>query len=511
PPRGGPPPPPPPPPPPLPVELSYVPHDAALFLYVDAARVLSHEAVKGIRAADRKGVLGAIEAAAPQQFGMSVDDLKSVVVFVPRLTGPQDSEKVGFVVTFTKPFDKKKFEAGLPALLPNGVKFSVSALNDKAALVLQNFGTKDPKPRPADEDGPLTGAIKAAASGKHALVAGLTFANLPDELRKDNLPGPFRVAKPIFASDALVATVNLGQSLDLAVTVKAMRAAQAADAEKALAAITKLLTEELTRSLVTLEKDTAIEDGVTVLKALLASMKGGKFERDGTDARVTATLPLQGLPLAAAYTDAVKGAQQVAVRNRSANNLKQIGLALHNYHDTHGHFPPAAVCDKKGKPQLSWRVLILPYIEEEKLYKEFKLDEPWDGPNNKKLLAKMPRVYALPEATKAGGTDTYYRAFVGNGAAFNWLTGTQITGFADGTSNTVLCATGATAVPWTKPDELEFDPEKDPTKLFGLVVNGTAQVTMCDGSVRTLAKLPSKETLKALITRSGGEVIGNDF
>ena len=193
----------------------------------------------------------------------------------------------------------------------------------------------------------------------------------------------------------------------------------------------------------------------------------------------------------------------------SSNNLKQIGIAFHAFHDVNG-FLPNNVTSKDGKELLSWRVQILPYIEEDKLYKEFKLDEPWDSDHNKKLIAKMPNVYLLP-GSKPGTTDTYYRVFVGNGAAFDWVTGSQITTIADGTSNTLMVVTAATAVPWTKPDELEFDPDKDMTKLIGLVVNGKAQIAMCDGSVRTLGKLPSKETLNALITKNGGEIIPDDF
>ena len=498
----------------LPIELRYVPHDAALFLYVDAAQVWAHEATKMLRAADRKGALGMIEDGAVKQFGMSFDDLKSVVVFVPVLKGPRDTEKAGFVVTFARPFDRKKLEAGLAELLPKSVKPSVTAPDDKTALVLLNLGAEYAKPKLPNDDGPLSGALKAAASGKHALVAGATLASLPDELRRDNLPGPARAFQPVFFSESVVATVDLGATLDLAVKVKAKRAAQAVDAEKALAALTKLLSEELAGALPGFETDAAkdadFKDAVKVLKALVASAKGAKFEVNDTEARLTASLPLKDLPLVTAYAAAVRKAKQAAGAARSANNLKQIGLALHNYADTHNNFPPAAVCDKKGRPQLSWRVLILPYIEQDNLYKQFKLDEPWDGPNNKKLLAKMPRTYALPSQLP-GATDTHYRVFVGNGAGFDWLTGTAIGGFPDGLSNTLLCVTGPTAVPWTKPDELEFDPEKDPTKLFGLVVDGKAQVLMADGSVRTLVTLPSKETLKKLIMRNDGQVIGDDF
>jgi len=155
-------------------------------------------------------------------------------------------------------------------------------------------------------------------------------------------------------------------------------------------------------------------------------------------------------------------------------------------------------------------VLILPYIEQDALYKKFKLDEPWDSENNKKLLDQMPKVYAIP-GQKAGANETHYRVFAGNGAAFEWVKGVRLIDYTDGTSNTIMVATAATAVPWTKPDELDFDPDADPTKLIGLVVNGRWQFVMGDGSVRSLNKIPPKDVMKALVTRAGGEVINFDF
>ena len=497
---------------PLPTALQYVPTDAALFLHADAAGVLTSDLAKSFRAADKAPFVKLEEAA--KAFGVNLAELKSVALFIPKLKAPNDTEQLGVALTFTKGFDKKKLEAGAEALLPKNAKFKVLAPTDTVALVLVGLGDEYAKPQPADADAPLAAALESAASGKHALVAGLTLANLPDELQKDDLPGALRAVQPILKSQSLAATVSLGKSLDLSVRVKTKRDAQALDAEKALAALVTLLTDELGREVPDLEaeaaKDAGIKDLLKVFKATLAAAKGAKFAVDGTEARLSASLPLDGLPLASAYVTATTKVSGAAASQQSANNLKQIALAMHNYEAVYNMFPPAAVCDKKGKPQLSWRVLILPYIEQDALYKEFKLDEPWDSDNNKKLIEKMPKVYALP-GSKPGTTETHYRVFVGNGAGFDWVMGGKIAGITDGTSNTLLCVTAATPVTWTKPDELEFDPEKDMAKLLGAVVNGKVQVALFDGSVRTLKKVPSKETLNALITRSGGEVIGNDF
>ena len=90
-----------------------------------------------------------------------------------------------------------------------------------------------------------------------------------------------------------------------------------------------------------------------------------------------------------------------AARSQCINNLKQIGLAMHNYHAMHKTFPPAYTVDKAGKPLLSWRVLILPYLEQDALYKEFHLDEPWDSEHNRALIDRMPATYRCPDAARS--------------------------------------------------------------------------------------------------------------
>ena len=183
---------------------------------------------------------------------------------------------------------------------------------------------------------------------------------------------------------------------------------------------------------------------------------------------------------------------------------------MHAYHDTFGTLPPAAICDQKGKPLLSWRVAILPYIEQTVLYQEFKLDEPWDSEHNKKLIPRMPQIYVLPAAPQKAG-ETYYRVFVGGGAVFDLAKGVPIASITDGTSNTILCVEASESVPWTKPDDLVYDPKKPLPKLPNFYRSESSLAVFCDGSVRRIRNDISEATLRALITRAAGDVPGKDF
>ncbi len=122
------------------------------------------------------------------------------------------------------------------------------------------------------------------------------------------------------------------------------------------------------------------------------------------------------------------------------NNLKQIGLAMHNYHATNGSFPPAYTVDKDGKPLLSWRVLILPFLEQEALYKEFHLDEPWDSPHNKPLIERMPTSYVCPSESdrRVDRGKTTYLTPRGKATIFPGPEGIKIQKITDGSSNTIF-------------------------------------------------------------------------
>ena len=216
-----------------------------------------------------------------------------------------------------------------------------------------------------------------------------------------------------------------------------------------------------------------------------------------------------GNDLVRASTPLLKQARDAASRSQGANNLKQIALAMHSYYDVNKGFPTMATYDKKGTALLSWRVHILPYLEQTHVYQQFKLDEPWDSEHNKKLIPLMPEVYKAPYATKAAmNGETVYLLPVGPTTIFPGKKGIKFQDITDGTSNTILIVEAAekSAVIWTKPDDWKFNPQ-DP--LAGLVDSARKSFTVAiaDGSVRSLPTNIDPKTLAALFTRGGGEVV----
>ena len=211
--------------------------------------------------------------------------------------------------------------------------------------------------------------------------------------------------------------------------------------------------------------------------------------------------------LVALLLPAVQAAREAARRSISTNNMKQIGLAMHNHHDTHRQFPAQAITDDSGKPLLSWRVKLLPFIGCAALYDQFHLDEPWDSPHNKELLELMPPVFARPNGT-AGPNMTNYLAPVGEGTMWKPGKGTKMREITDGTSNTIMVVEvdDQAAVPWTKPEDWSFNPN-DPMQGIGNTHPNGFLAGLVDGSVRVIENSIDPNTLKALMKMSDGEQI----
>jgi hypothetical protein len=205
--------------------------------------------------------------------------------------------------------------------------------------------------------------------------------------------------------------------------------------------------------------------------------------------------------------DPLLDAREAERQTRCKNNLKELGLAMHLFHDKSNSFPGSAIRDRTGKPLLSWRVAMLPYLNQMDLYNQFHLDEPWDSENNKKLIPLMPALFTCPGGKAAPG-ETCYLAVDGPGAMFQSGAGRKIAEVTDGTSNTILLveADDSRAVTWTKPDDYTYDPANPLKGLVGHHPGGFIALT-CDGAAHFIAETIDPALLIALFTRSGNEMI----
>ena len=190
--------------------------------------------------------------------------------------------------------------------------------------------------------------------------------------------------------------------------------------------------------------------------------------------------------------------------NDSADNLKQLAVAIHAYHDVNGHFPQN-LTDGKGTPLLSWRVQLLPFLDADDLFKQFKQTEAWDSEHNKKLLEKMPKAFA-PVRVKGALGETYYQGFVGRDTFFRTEKPIAFNSISDGCSNTAMLVEAEKSVPWTKPIDLSFDAAKDLPKLGGFF-DGAFNMLMADGSVMRVKKGFNPVVMKLAIQIADGSVI----
>lgn len=223
---------------------------------------------------------------------------------------------------------------------------------------------------------------------------------------------------------------------------------------------------------------------------------------------------------------AVSKVREAASRMKSQNNLKEIGLAQFDFESRNQTFSrPYLDTDEKGRPvtppanisdRLSWRVAMLPYMLDPKAdatYRRFKLDEPWNSPTNQPLKNTAVEALIHPlDADQKGDTSTRYRCFYDNGALFESDPKSRVTlvGVTDGSSNTIMFVETADRVTWTQFNELKFDPNGPLPTLGHPNVKGGSNVLFADGSVRFVRDSVSPETLKAAITRAGGEIVWLD-
>ena len=507
--------------PPKPADPTFdrVPRDSAAFVTLKVAKLWDHKSFSPVREAR-----GKLEFAWMVQglVGVSPAEMDTLAAFWP--AGKFDVEQP-FVVVRTRqlldldhitklltraPGGPKKVAGGKVIHTPGAEFPHLMPLDDRTVLFAPKSATPDDLLKLASQGkaGPLAAAVDAAKD--HTLTVGLDIATLV------GVAVPF--GGPLLEAKTAVLTADLED--EKSTTAKVKLAAAFATPEKAKAAqpILRAKLDEIAGYVLAQEKKQAAApaDSTALPGPLLEwigqTLKAAKVTTEGTTLAAAGDVNLdEGLfRLLVAVPDAVLAPRGGGV---SENNLKQIGLAVHNYHDANGHMPQN-IYDKDGKAILSWRVQILPYIEQDNVYKNLKLDEPWDSPANKNFTQLNIKVFMVPgRPTEAG--YTHYRSFIGpknvKPEYRPWLIDDpkakmRLTDITDGTSNTIMVVEAGEAVPWAKPDELPYDGLLPLPRLGG--PDGRFGVLMGDGSVRTLkVGQVGEKNLRGAITVAGGEVI----
>jgi hypothetical protein len=378
--------------------------------------------------------------------------------------------------------DSKTFlmasEAGLKAAMTNGPG---EATNDQFAFVsrsshlVQAFsspllagmsaGIPDPPPNVPPQVAQLVGAIKGRISGGAIILdAGSDLAlNIKLNLTEESAAGE--------ANQALAGLVMMGKQM----------------APFALGQAPPPLQPSLgqaVNSLASSTADSSVTVSITIPGALVQVLKDNP-ELLG---------PMAGGPQAGGMIQ--------------DNNLKQVALAMHNFHDTYNHFPTADGNGESGdgkKSGLSWRVHILPYLEQAELYNQFHLDESWDSPHNMALVSQMPDVFKVQGVDQPGMTTMH--VFASPNTPFDPEKPIGFRDIVDGTSNTIMTVVAGpeTAAPWTKPGGLTLD-AANPVGALG-TPGPSFPVAFCDGSVRSISVNVDPQVLSNLIQFNDGNPV----
>jgi len=480
-----------------------------------------------------------ITAAGKQHLGIDPSEVEQVMV-IAEPPVPGRPPQVGIVLRMAKPLPEGRILGplwdqteegqldGKPYRKGGAMGFGIFRADDRTLIVadeglLRKMLANRAQPK-AGAVSKILGAMKAVPDATAVLVVEPLRALADAALAQAPLPPPLAEAKKIpDLVDSLVARVNLTGNVLTDLTVRARDEAAAKELsemiDRMLAMAKEMARAEIARGAM-IDNDPVRQAMVQysrrmserMLEALRPVRKGDTLTlgtRGQPQSQATTQIAVIGV-LVALLLPAVQAAREAARRSQSSNNLKQIGIALHNYADLHKALPARAIFGNSGKPLLSWRVQILPYIEEDALYRQFHLDEPWDSEHNKKLIPRMPTVYQNPSSAPRPGM-AHYLGVSGKGLMFDGNKGRSFAEIRDGTSNTIMVVEvdPHRAVTWTKPDDWQYNAAR-PLDGLGNAHPGGFSVLMADASVRFISKTIDLKTWRALLTVAGGESV-NDF
>ena len=518
------------------LDLSYIPAEACVAVIVQPRRVHEHKLVQAIskempplqtgqlRAFDLPiGGVTEVPRAISEQLGIPWQAIESLTLLIDRrmFAGPamevQLPQALGCVMRTSVPLNVETVMASIVRTAPvhpelreeNGtVSVVVNApldlewrfLSDRE-LLMGAQPLVQAMAAATDIETPLTQRLRAL--GNPALAVGIDAEPFAELLKQNTgtLPPAAALFLPYLTNARAAAlTFDLDSPQLLSASIVFQK-------EQFATGLKGMLEPQIdfTRQRFAESKANLADSEVAPLVPLAESLLDGvKFEAQGDTATLIVARPEKFDDLPTLIKPMMQKARAAGVDADRQNALRQIGLAMHNFHDTYRHFPALdSRGDEKAKRGLSWRVHLLPFLDHAPLYNEFHQDEPWDSPHNKTLIAKMPEVFG-----KNPDGKTRLHVFTGEGAPFQEQKGPGIRDIKDGTSNTILVVEAGedTAEIWTKPTGLVCDPEK-PLDCLGNI-GEVFQILLMDGSVRKVSKTIDPQTFRLLVLPADGQAIG---
>ncbi len=485
-------------------DLNLVPKDAVGFAAVRLADWAASPLVQQLRKQPLALLLPDPDKEMERAVGLKPADIERVTLVLPVM-----NVMVNWTMVFTrKPYDQEKILQLLGSTQEKQLrgkkyhyseaqKLAVHFVNDHLLIAGTDEGVRLFLAPSEPNSKAMIAPLKLAATGRHHVTAAL---NLPPIILGALMPPELKPFEAVVNTTGMTLTLDAADGLELDAKINYPDEAGATKAEQAANGLLQWGRSRLTELKEGLSQGPdgpALQPTFKLVDSLVQnipiSRQGKTVEvRWQVDSKTVTSAPALLLP-------AVQRVRMAANRLKTSNNLKQLALAMYQYQDKHGHLPPAVITSPDGRPLYSWRVELLPFLEQDALYQEFKKDEPWDGPHNRKLLAKMPPVFALEGVPAKEPGTTFFQLFVGPGTPFGDKKPPRLpASFPAGTSNTVLIVTAAEAVPWTKPADLVYDP-KGPLPKLGRQLSAGTPVVYADGSARFLGPTMSEKEIRAQI------------
>ena len=414
--------------------LDYVPADAAAVVSIRWADCWDHPVLKpGLRAltTDVPGVPDNFH----RYYGIEPADIDREVLFSlmkADVQGPYGpSLEPCVLVTTRKPYDRKTIlDAAAPGAREEKIKdrtyyakeggVCYVFLDDRTYVIGMESFLKPYLSLPTiAKEGPMAPVLKLAAE-KHPIVVGIDVGAIVQASRGGRSAADLKVMQPLLKAQLATLTVDLDGQVKAEARANFAREADAKEGAAGLDDDLDMVRGGFVEMMKQLDKEGDAPKLTTFLKEVQAVLRNVKAEQKGAVVEIKAALKLDPDAAAGAFAEAIKKMHNAAKGTEISNDLKQLALAAINHADEHGgKMLLPAKTDRLGNPLLSWRVLILPYIGEEELYKQFHLDEPWDSEHNKKLLEKMPAVFAPADSEAFKKHETFFQAFVGAGSVFD--------------------------------------------------------------------------------------------